>query len=185
MTLDLALIRFPGEAKAEGVLGVIRARQGIHAAWTNEVALVEHHRNGRVSVRVTLASQHAADDSTVHMSESEAVEGTSTGALVGAIFGLPGFGSCVTHGRIPTTGPDTPTRFDEEPRSLLDGLRSSVPAGASALVLLAAADRVDALLSARGEAGGAVFRRTLTAEQVTALTTAATPFTITSAGPLQ
>ena len=185
MTLDLALIRFPGETKAEGVLGVIRARQGIHAAWTNEVALVEHHRNGRVSVRVTLASQSAADDSTVQQSESEADDGTFTGALVGAIFGLPGFGSGMAHRRIRTAGPETRTQVDEEPRSLLNALRASVPTGASALVLLAAADRVDALLSARGESGGAVFRRTLTAEQVTALTTAATSFTNTSAGPLQ
>ncbi|MGA2015187.1 MAG: DUF1269 domain-containing protein [Solirubrobacteraceae bacterium] len=179
MTLDLALIRFPGETKAEGVLGVIRARQGIHAAWANEVALVEHHRNGRVSVRVTLASRSPADDSAVDVSQSGAVEGTFTGALVGAIFGLPGFGSGVTHRAIATAGPDTPAQIEQE--SLLDALRSSVPMGASALVLLAAADRVDALLSARGEAGGAVFRRTLTAKQVTALTTAATR--ATSGGP--
>ena len=184
MSLDLALIRFPGETKAANLLGVIRAHEMSYSAWTNEVALVEHHRDGRISVRVTFAGRDVDVDDPDHLSELGALEGALTGGLVAAIFGRGGFAvGLVLEGAVEPE-PSRLAHVESAAGSLVDGLRSSVPKGVSALVLLAAPMHVDALLSALGEVTGAVFRHTLTAEQATALTTALNGSTMASAGPL-
>jgi uncharacterized membrane protein len=182
MSLDLALIRFPGETKAAHLLEVIRAHEVSHAAWTNEVALVEHHRDGRISVRVTFAGRDVDGDDADHVSESGALEGALTGGLVAAIFGRRGFAAGLVLEGAVEPEPSRLAQVESAAGSLVDALHSSVPKGVSALVLLAAPMHVDALLSALGGVAGAVFRRTLTAEQATALTTALNGSKIASAG---
>jgi uncharacterized membrane protein len=63
-----------------------------------------------------------------------------------------------------------PTELEREPELLIDELRKAVPRGHSAIALLADPTHVDALLSELGESDKAVVvRRTLTAEQASAL----------------
>jgi hypothetical protein len=180
MSLDLALVRFPGETKAANLLGVIRAHEASHGAWTNEVGLVEHHRDGRISVRVTFAGRDVDVDDADHRSGLAVQAGELTGALVAAIFGRREFAFGSVLDTFPEPEPSRPAEVEPAVESLVDALRSSVPKGVSALVLLAAPARVDALLSALGGVAGVVFRRTLTAEQAMVLTTRAERSTIAS-----
>ncbi len=186
MSLDLALIRFPGETKAASVFGAMRASEGSHPApWTHEVGLVEHHRNGRVSIRGTFANHYVDVDGADHVSESGALEGALTGALVGGIFGPPGFAAgLVLRGAVGAEA-RRPKEVEAAPKPLVDALHSSVPTGASAIVLLAAPMHVDGMLSALGDADGAVFRRTLTDEQASALRATVNAAPMASAGPLE
>jgi uncharacterized membrane protein len=186
MSLDLALIRFPGETKAASLFATMRASEGSHPApWTHEVALVEHHRNGRLSIRGTFVTHYVDVDEADHVSESGALEGALTGALVGAIFGPPGFAAGLVLGGTVGAEAGRPTEVEAAPKPLVDALRSSVPNGASAIVLLAAALHVDAMLSALGDADGALFRRTLTAEQASALMAMVNRVPMESAGPFE
>jgi uncharacterized membrane protein len=184
MSLDLALIRFPGETKAASLFGAMRTSEGSHPApWTHEVALVEHHRNGRMSVRGTFASHYVDVDEADQVSESGALEGALTGALVGAIFGPPGFAAGLVLGGTAGAEGGRPTKVEAVPKPLVDALRSSVPEGASAIGLLAAPMHVDAMLSALGDTDGAAFRGTLTAEQASALRAMVNGAPMASAGP--
>jgi uncharacterized membrane protein len=170
VALDLALVGFKGESTAASVFGTLRERVGSAAPWTNEIALVEHLGNDRMSVRGTFAGRYVDVEETDHVSETGAAEGALTGAVLGVVFGPPGFAAGLVLGGI--TGAETgkPTELEPEPELLVNELREAVPSGHSAIALLAEPAHVDAMLSALGESDhAAVVRRSLTAEQASAL----------------
>lgn len=170
MSLDLALIGFKGQSTAASVFGTLRDRVGSAAPWTSEVAIVEHLGHDRMSVRGTFASRYVDVEETDHVSQPRAAEGALTGAVVGVIFGPPGFAAGLVLGGIIGADTGTPTEREPEPELLIDELREAVPSGHSAIVLLAEPTHVDAMLSALEKSDdGVVVRRPLTAGQASAL----------------
>jgi uncharacterized membrane protein len=170
MSLDLALISFKGHTTAASMFGKLRDRVGSTAVWTSEVAIVEHLGHDRMSVRGTFAGHYVDVEETDHVSERGAGEGALTGAVVGAIFGPPGIAAGLVLGGIIGAEEGKPSEVEPEPKALIDELRKAVPGGDSAIALLADPTHVDALLSALGESDqGTVVRRTLTADQASAL----------------
>jgi uncharacterized membrane protein len=186
MTLDLALIGFKGESTASSVFGTLRDRVGSAAPWTSEVAIVEHLGNDRMSVRGTFASRYVDVEETDHVSVPGAGEGALTGAVLGVIFGPPGFASGLVLGGIIGAETGKPTELEPEPQLLIDELRQAVPSGHSAIALLAEPGHVDAMLSALGESHQvAVVRRPLTAEQASALIASTVADPPASRGPTE
>jgi uncharacterized membrane protein len=170
MTLDLALVSFKGQSHAASVFGTLRDRAGSDTPWTNEVAIVEHHGNDRMSVRGTFGSRYVDVEETDHVSQPGAAEGALTGAVVGVIFGPPGFAVGLVLGGITGAESGKPSEVEPEPELLINELRAAVPSGHSAIALLADPAHVDAMISALNESDKAsVVRRTLTAEQASAL----------------
>jgi uncharacterized membrane protein len=170
MSLDFALVSFKGQATAASVFGTLRDRVGSDTPWTNEVAIVEHLGNDRMSVRGTFGSRYVDVEETDHVSGPGTTEGALTGAVVGAIFGPPGLAAGFVLGGTIGAEAGKPTQVEPEPRLLIDELREAVPSHHSAIALLADPTHVDAMLSALGETDKAVVvRRTLTAEQASAL----------------
>jgi uncharacterized membrane protein len=170
MSLDLALIGFKGQSTAARVFGTLRDQVGSGTPWTSEVAIIEHHGHGRMSVRGTFASRYVDVEETDHVSEPGAGEGALTGAVLGAVFGPPGFAAGLVLGGIIGAETGQPTEVEPEPEPLIDELREAVPSGHSAIALLAEPEHVDAMLSALGESDQvAVVRRSLTSEQASAL----------------
>jgi uncharacterized membrane protein len=184
MSLDLALIGFKGQSTAASEFGTLRDRAGNAAPWTSEVAIVEHHGNDRMSVRGTFASHYVDVEETDHVSQPRAAEGALTGAVVGVIFGPPGLAAGLVLGGIAGAEAGKPTEVEPEPGPLIDELRAAVPSGHSAIALLAEPAHVDALLSALHESDhAAVVRRSLTAEQATALIASVAAEPPASGGP--
>jgi uncharacterized membrane protein len=170
MALELALVGFKGESTAGSVFGMVRDRVGSSSPWASEVAIVEHLGHGRMSVRGTFAGHYVDIEETDHVSEPGAAEGALTGAVVGTIFGPPGLAAGLVLGGIVGAESGKPTEVEPEPKLLVDDLRQAVPAGHSAIALLADPAHVDAMLSALGESDQTtVVRRTLTAEQASSL----------------
>jgi uncharacterized membrane protein len=170
MSLDLALIGFKGQSTAASVFGRLRDSVGSAAPWTSEVAIVEHLGHDRMSVRGTFAHHYVDVEETDHVSGPGAAEGALTGGVLGVIFGPPGLAAGFVFGGIIGAETGKPTEREPEPRVLIDELRKAVPAGHSAIALLADPVHVDALLAALDESDQAVVvRRTLTAEQASEL----------------
>jgi phage tail tape-measure protein len=144
MRLDVALVSFPAQ---HGAISAFAASPN-DAAWKQEVAFVERHHNGRMSVRGTFAGHYVDVDESDHTSEPGTVEGAMIGALVGAIFGLgpPGAAFGLVFGGAVGAVVGKPTQVEAQPETLVDELRAAVPKGGSAVVLLAAPEHVDALL---------------------------------------
>lgn len=172
MSTDLALVAFAGEPKASSVFGTMRDRVGADAPWVAEVAVVEHGRNGSMSIRGTFDGHYVDVEEGDHASQSGAVKGALTGALIGAAGGPPGWAVGFALGGIIGGDLGRPTETEVEPEPLVEELRGAVPRGHSAIALLAAPEHVDAMLAALealNVKGASVLRRALTAEQAAAI----------------
>ena len=62
MSLDVAIVGFTTQ---NGAVNAFTKRAGDDAAWTNEVAFVEHHRSGRVALSGTFAGHYLDVDEVV------------------------------------------------------------------------------------------------------------------------
>lgn len=169
MSLALALVTFHGETAAASAFGRMRERAESDAPWTHEVAIVEHLRGGRVSVRGTFANRYVDVEETDHVSEPGAAEGALTGGLVGLLFGPPGLAAGLVLGGVIGAEVGKPTEVELEPEPLVEELREAVPKGDSAVVLLAEPAHVDAMLATLPERHGDVIRHLLTEAQTSAL----------------
>jgi uncharacterized membrane protein len=183
MALDVAVVGFP---KHNGAANAFSERALDGAPWTNEVAFVEHHRNGRIALHGVFDGHYLDIDEEDRVSQPGAAEGALTGLLLGLAFGPAGWASGFVLGGVVGAEAGRPTDVEAKPRKLVDDLRAAVPLGGSAIVLLAAPEHVDAMLAALDEAGGSVVRRTLDDHQVNALEAAlaaAPPARIGPIGP--
>jgi len=171
MTLDLAVLTFNHVEGAERAFTNMRVRAS-EAPWVDEVAFVERRRRGRIVIRGTFAGRYLDIDDTGDALGHDTVVGTLTGALVGALFGWFGFAAGIVLGG--TIG--GLVEAEHIPRlegELFDELRADVPEGASAVMLLASAEHVDAMIAALDGLGGRLVRRTLSGEALDALTAVA------------
>ena len=173
MGLDLALVRFSGQTAASAAFGTMRDRVGGDAPWTHEVALVEHHHNGRIALRGTFAGHYVDVDEEDHLSQP----GAATGALTGGLIGLVFLGGAI--------GAESgkATEVEAEPEALVEELRAAVPRGSSAIVLLAEAGHVDAMLAAVEGGRGEVVRRTIDGDELEALVASVGATPAASPGP--
>jgi uncharacterized membrane protein len=184
MNLDLALIGFEGEPTASSVFGTMRDRVGIDAPWTQEVAVVEHARNGRMSIRGTFDGHYVDVEESDHVSQSGAAKGALTGALIGAVLGPPGWAAGFALGGVIGGDVGRPTETEPAPEGLVEELRDAVPRRHSAIALLAAPEHVDAMLAALGDDEHAsVLRRTLTVGQAAAVLASVSSAPQASSGP--
>lgn len=138
------------------------------APWVEEVAFVERRHRGRIVIRGTFAGRYLDVEDTGDAMGRDTVIGALTGALVGAAFGWFGFGAGIF------AGGAIGALIQAEHIPLLEGelfdeLRADVPAGSSAVMLLAGAEHVDAMIAAFDGSGGRLVRRTLSGEALDAL----------------
>jgi uncharacterized membrane protein len=164
-SLDFALMVFEHTEGAERAYARVQVDG---KPWAQEVAFGEHHRHDRIVVRGTVAGHYVDADDAEQFIGSRTVEGALGGALVGALFGPPGFAAGLVGGGL--AGSVGEERAGPHVRSaLFDKLRSEIPEGSSAVIMLAAADHVDAMVGALDGQGGRLVRHQLTPEAADAL----------------
>lgn len=166
--MELAVARFKGPSSAELAFGEARDRAG-DAAWTHEVALLEHHHNGRIALFGTVVGHYISADEEDHVSQKGAVVGGIIGALLGAPLGPPGFAAGLVAGGVLGAEAGNPDEIEPEPGVLVGDLRDVVPEGSSAIVLIAESGDVDGMLSALGDPGADTVRRTLSDAELAAI----------------
>lgn len=160
--IDFALIVFAHTGGAERAYGDV-AGQASAQPWARDVAFVEHHRHDRMVVRGTFAGHYVDADDDEDFIGPRTAEGAVAGAAVGLLFGPLGLA-------VGFVGGGTAGGLAEEhsgPRlrsALFDELRAEVPEGDSAVVLMAAADEIDAMAAALEGHRGRLVRHRLTAE---------------------
>src|SRR3954451_11319395 len=115
--------------------------------WTHEVAFVEHHRHDRMIVRGNFRGHYIDIDDRSDVLGPKVGKGALTGAFVGLLFGPPGFAAGLAGGGL-LGGVEESADVPELHGEFFDDVRADVPQGSSAVVLLAAPDHVDAMISA-------------------------------------
>ena len=157
MSMEMAVITFDGTHNAEQALSVLRGSQD--DAWLTEVAVLEHHRGGRYSMKATTPDYgekgHVGAGATVG-----GLTGLALGAIAGPL-GLVFWGTmgAVTGGAAGDTG-STGT-FD----ALVEQVKDALPRNSSALILVAEPSAAEEFIAAAG-ADRQVSRQQLTDEQV-------------------
>jgi uncharacterized membrane protein len=162
VSLDLALLVFPGIEGAEHAYADLRDEVG-DAPWMHEIAFVEHHHRDRIVVRGTFAGRYVDIEDEGDLIGRRTAEGALTGALVGLLFGPPGFAAGLVGGGA-IGGLAEASRVPELHGALFDELRAEVPERSSAIVLLAAPEHVDAMVEASGGGNGRLVRHRLSPE---------------------
>jgi uncharacterized membrane protein len=167
MTLELVLMSFEHPEGAEWAFVNVRDEHE-DEPWIHELAFVERRRRDRIVVRGTFAGHYVDIEDLSDPLGRDTVIGALTGALIGAAFGPPGFaaglvaggaiGGLVQSGHLP--------ELEDE---LFDQIRAHVPAGASAIALLAAREHVEQMVDAFAGLAGHAYRRVLTDEQAAVL----------------
>jgi len=170
MILELAILTFAHHQGAEQAFARLDEIPP-DVPWLQELAFVERHRRGRIIMRGTFAGHYLDIEDGGDMIGRDTVIGALTGAVIGAAFGPPGFaaglvaggsiGGYVQSGNLSVT--------DSE---LFEQIRTHVPAGSSAIALLASPDHVDAMLAAFAQAGGHSYRRVLSLAEAAMLESA-------------
>jgi uncharacterized membrane protein len=165
--LDLALMVFEHTGGAEQAYS--RApREVAGVAWADEIAFVEHHRRDRIVVRGTFAGHYVDADDEQQFVGKPMAEGAVAGAAAGALFGPAGLAAGLVAGGM-VGGVATEHSGPRLRSALFDEVRSEVPQGSSAVVLLASPQHIDAMVSALGEQGGRLVRHRLSPEAAQAL----------------
>jgi hypothetical protein len=166
MGLELAIVRYPGQTRAESAFGALRERAGEGASWPHEVALVEHHRRGKLVIHGTIAGHFVDVNEMDHLSQPGAAKGAAAGILLGTLLAGPaGLAPGIVLGAAVGGSLGHADEVEPEPERLAAELREAVPVGHSAIVLLAAPDHVDAMLALIGD-GADPTRRLLSDEEL-------------------
>jgi uncharacterized membrane protein len=165
--VDFALLVFRHTEGAERAYSRV-IEQHAQEPWAREVAFVEHHRHDRIVVRGTFAGHYVDADDEQNFVGRLTVEGALGGAAAGALLGPPGFAAgLVAGGLIGSVGEE---HSGPKLRSaLFDELRKVVSEDASAVILLAPAEEVDAMNAAFAGHDGRLTRHHLPPEAAEAL----------------
>jgi uncharacterized membrane protein len=165
--LDFALIVFEHPGGAERAYSRVPRSAG-GAAWMQEVAFIEHHRRNRIVVRGTFAGRYVDADDEQEFIGPKTAEGALAGGAAGVLFGPLGLAVGLVGGGL--AGGVAQERSDPQLRSVFfDELRREVPEGSSALIMMAAPDHVDAMVSALEGQDGRLIRHHLRVQEAQAL----------------
>jgi uncharacterized membrane protein len=165
MSVEMATVAFDGTHTAEQELSGLRTSRA--DAWLTDVAVLEHHKGGRFSMKAT-SPDYGDED---HIGAGIAIGG-GTGLLLGMIAGPLGILFWAAVGGLAGGAAGASSRagaFDP----LVDQVKDALPHGTSALILVAESATAEELVTAVGARGRQVLRQTLTDEQVDQLKQAA------------
>ena len=166
MPVEMVAVAFDGTHTAEKQLSDLRTSRS--DPWLEEVAVLEHHKGGKYSMKAT--SPDYGDEE--HVGAGIAIGG-GTGLLLGMIAGPLGLIFWGTMGALTggAAGAREPGAFDP----IVEQVKEALPHGTSALILVAENPTAEKLVSAVGRLGRQTIRQDLTEEQVDQLRQAAVP----------
>jgi len=165
--LDIAFVVFEHtEGAEEAYSRAPRSVDGV--AWADQIAFVEHHRRNRIIVRGTFAGRYVDADDELEFMGKKTAEGALAGGAVGLFAGPLGLAVGLVGGGL--AGGVAQERSAPHLRSaFFDEVRREVPEGSSAVMMMAAPENVDAMVSALDGPGGRVVRHHLNADDAKAL----------------
>jgi len=160
--MHIGVATFSGLNGAEYAFAAARDRDP-GAAWIGDVAFVEVHRHGRIVVRGTVLGHYVDVDGAGDVIGPDTASGAIVGAIAGLPLGPPAFavglvGGATAGGAVEakqTTEPDGPA---------FDAIREQVPEGSSAVVVFADAEGIRAMYRALFAAADTFVRHRLSTE---------------------
>ena len=165
---DLAVVTFDRIQGAEHAYADVLDAAG-QAPWEREITFVEHHGHDRIVVRGTFAGHYVDIDDEGDVIGRRTAEGVVAGAAIGALLGPAGFAAGIVAGGSIGGLEQANSAAPELRGAFFDAIRTDVPEGSSAVMVLASPEDVGAMIDAFANTGGQVARHSLSADKVQAL----------------
>ncbi len=159
MALKLGVVIHSGSGRAAEVLHGYQVLHPEDDGWSYNVGIIERHNSGRVSIYGAVGSDEFWDDE-----GAKPLFGLSAGGVTGALIGaLAGPAGMAVGGAVGSALGGLVGAADEEvnDQPVLDVIRSKLPKGSSALVLLADEGNVDRLIAAVGKNAREVYQQSV------------------------
>jgi uncharacterized membrane protein len=153
--LEMVSAKYDGAHGAERALSDLRAERD--DVWLSEVSIIEHHTDGRYSVK---AKNPDVDKS--HTGSGAAIGGL-TGLFVGAIGGP--LGLLLWSGLGAMTGAAIGADRESAFLPMVEELKAAIAPGASALILVGETETLNAFVKTLEVPESQTLRRPLTSEQ--------------------
>jgi uncharacterized membrane protein len=140
--LELIVLRFVEPGGAAAALRALQYNPAPHRRWVEEAAVVERQGSGRVSIRGTFAGHNRGGIAEADDTKAGIAVGAIGGGVIGVFFGPVGiivglFGGATLGGLFGSIrGGDTTEH------AVFDKIKTQLPRGSSALMLLADADTI-------------------------------------------
>lgn len=166
MQLDLLVLKFEGSHSAAHALAELRAASPAYP-WLAEVAVVERHRSGRVSLGGTYAGYYGQSEEGADTAGG-ATFGALTGSLLGLIGGPAGFVLGLVGGGL-AGGSLGKAVEDEATYGFYDRVKAELSKDSSALLLLASGPTIEEMVAAFASHDTSETREQLTSEEVSEL----------------
>ena len=144
--IEVGVATFSGSHGAERAFADARDRDP-EAGWIGDAAFVEVHRHGRIVVRGTVLGHYVDMDGLGDVIGPD----TAAGAIVGAAAGLPLGPSALAVGLLGGAAAGGAVEASQGARPegpAFDAIREHVPAGSSAVVVVADTERIRAMYRA-------------------------------------
>ncbi|HTZ85930.1 MAG TPA: hypothetical protein VMB05_04615 [Solirubrobacteraceae bacterium] len=167
--LDAALVWFDGQNTAIARFASALERSDAEEPWLRELGFIEHHRDGRLLLRATVAEHDLDDPDSDHVCTHASGVCSRAVGLLGALLRSPAVATALLPDRSIGERAGGPNATETETEPFVQRLRRALPSGCSAIVLVATAADVDELIVAIGEGARGTVRRTLTSAQEAAL----------------
>ena len=162
MALKLGVVVYSGADRADEVLTGFRDLNPMESEWTDNVGVIERHKNGRISTYGAIGT----DDSWGEEGAKPAV-GLSAGAVTGMLLGtLAGPAGVAAGGALGLTLGGIIGTADEESSDepTFEIIRAKLSRDSSALVLLADEEYVDKLVAATRKDARDVYQQSVREE---------------------
>ncbi len=157
--MKLGVIMYSDSGRAAEVLHGYQVLHPEDFEWTANVGIIERHNSGRISIYGAMGYDEFWDDE-----GAKPVFGLSAGGVTGALIGaLAGPAGMAAGGALGASIGGLFGAADEEysDQPIFDVIRSKLPKGSSALVLLADEGYVDRLIAATGKSAREVYQQTV------------------------
>ncbi len=153
--LEMVSVTYDGAHAAERALSDLRAERD--DAWLSEVSIIEHHNDGRYSVKAK-----NPDVEETHAGSGAAIGGL-TGLFIGAIGGP--FGLLLWSGVGALAGASIGEGRESAFLPMVAELKAALPPGASSLILVGEKATLDGFVKTVEVPESQTLRRPLTSEQ--------------------
>lgn len=140
--LELIVLRFVEPGGAAAALRALQHNPAPHRRWVEEAAVVERQSSGRVSIRGTFAGHDRGGIAEADDTRAGIAVGGICGGLIGLFFGPVGilvglFGGAALGGLLGSIRGGDTTEY-----AVFEKIKTQLPRGSSALMLLANADTI-------------------------------------------
>lgn len=166
MELELVVLRFAEPDTASRALSALQSDPMTRRGWLEEAAVLERSGSGRVSIRGTYAGYDSGGIAESDATKTGVAVGAIGGGLIGLVAGPLGILAGFVGGGVVGGAVGSRLGRDTSESAVFEKIKTGLPPGSSALMLLVDTPTVDEVIATFAVTGAELTRQPLAWEEV-------------------